>query len=98
MQFAPQKNQTLEELLKRQSEMQYSAMAHSLSGQSLPAGYELEYESLEQSIRREIITNRINEMQYEAMACAQAGQSMSEEFSTEFAKLELELKQINETS
>jgi len=43
MQSTSKPNETLQDLLKRQNEMQYAAMAHSQAGQPLPEEFAKEY-------------------------------------------------------
>jgi transcriptional regulator of met regulon len=90
-------NGTLQDMLKRQDELQYAAMAHALSGQQLPDDLASEYATLEKSIKQlnaERLLNRMNEMQYAAMAHAQTGQPLSEEFAREYADLERQVAQL----
>ena len=51
MQSTP-KPKTLQDMLKRQNEMQYAAMAHTQAGQPLPDDFTQEYTELEQEIEK----------------------------------------------
>ena len=51
MQSTP-KPKTLQEMLKKQNEMQYAAMAHAQAGQQLPDDFAQEYAELEQEIAK----------------------------------------------
>lgn len=51
MQSTP-KPKTLQDMLKRQNEMQYAAMAHAQAGQPLPDEFTQEYAELEQEIEK----------------------------------------------
>jgi|GEM_PF-3871853 hypothetical protein len=51
MQSTP-KPTTLQEMLKKQNEMQYAAMAHAQAGQALPDDFAQEYAELEKEIER----------------------------------------------
>ena len=51
MQSTP-KPKTLQDMLKRQNEMQYAAMAHAQAGQPLPDDFTQEYAELEQEIEK----------------------------------------------
>lgn len=51
MQSTP-KPKTLQEMLKKQNEMQYAAMAHAQAGQPLPDEFSREYAELEKEIER----------------------------------------------
>lgn len=51
MQSAP-KPKTLQEMLKKQNEMQYAAMAHAQAGQPLPDDFAQEYAELEKEIEK----------------------------------------------
>lgn len=51
MQSTP-KPKTLQDMLKRQNEMQYAAMAHAQAGQQLPDDFTQEYTELEQEIAK----------------------------------------------
>jgi hypothetical protein len=51
MQSTP-KPRTLQEMLKKQNEMQYAAMAHAQAGQPLPDEFSREYAELEKEIER----------------------------------------------
>lgn len=94
MQSTPNTNETLQELLKRQNEMQYAAMAHQLSGQALPENHANEYAAIERRIRQLTISARMNELQFAAMAIEQAGQPMPEDLAREYAELEQEMKHL----
>jgi len=50
MQSSP-KPKTLNEMLKKQNEMQYAAMAHAQAGQPLPDDFAHEYAELEKEIK-----------------------------------------------
>ncbi len=51
MQSTP-KPKTLQEMLKKQNEMQYAAMAHAQAGQQLPEDFAQEYAELEKEIEK----------------------------------------------
>ncbi len=51
MQSTP-KPKTLKDMLKKQNEMQYAAMAHAQAGQPLPDDFTQEYLELEQEIEK----------------------------------------------
>lgn len=51
MQSTP-KPKTLKDMLKKQSEMQYAAMAHAQAGQPLPDEFTHEYMELEKEIEK----------------------------------------------
>jgi transcriptional regulator of met regulon len=80
-------NNKMEEIIKRQDEMQYEAMAHALSGQPLPDDFVQEYAALEKSLAEEALLSpsdqalrQMNEMQYAAMAHALSGQPLPDDF------------------
>lgn len=50
MQSASKHNQSLQDLLKRQNEMQYEAMAHAQAGQEVSEAFTKEYTELEKRI------------------------------------------------
>lgn len=52
MQSTSKPNESLEELLKKFHEMQYSAMAHAHSGQPLPDEFSKEFAELEKQIEK----------------------------------------------
>ena len=99
MQPSMNTKQTLEDLIKsRLHEMQYEAMAHALSGQTVGAEFEAEYVRLEKILAEaaksqlERIRNRMQEMQYTAMAHALSGQELPSNFAKEFAEFETQLQ------
>ena len=49
MQSTQIQNDPLQDMIKRQNELQYTAMAHALEGQPLPAEYVSEYAVLEKA-------------------------------------------------
>jgi len=82
----PNNDKTMQEMIKRQNEMQYTAMAHALSGQPLPDDFVQEYAALEKILAQAAVVtpsddaNRQNEMQYSAMAHALSGQPLPDDF------------------
>jgi hypothetical protein len=97
--FSPEA--TLECMLKRQNEMQYMAMAHALSGQTLPPDFAAEYLALQKSIKTaqiELLETKLNDMQYSAMAHAHSGQTLPADFGREFEALKQELANLTSDS
>jgi pyruvate dehydrogenase complex dehydrogenase (E1) component len=58
MQSASKSNQTLQELLKRQNEMQYEAMAQTQAGQEVSEEFTNEYIELEKMIAQLTAENK----------------------------------------